>query len=297
MASATKPTPKPAAKPAAAKPAAAAAKPAAPAGKPAAQPAKPSTAVARPASTAVSKPRDENLPAYIKQGGPARGSENVDTTDLVIPRLELAQALSPCLKKGDAGYIEGAEQGDIFNTVTRELYKAENGVLVIPILYKKEYLVWKDRKQGGGFRGSYPTLDEANQRIAGEQDAEHLMANETGQQLVLVVRDDGTTDDTMLAMVSMSRTKLKVSKNWNSLIRLNGGDRFSRVYRLIAVDEQNSAGEDYKNFGVMAAGFPEEEAYRVAEAVYEGIAGGEIKYKMDTSDSDVAEEGGGSKEF
>lgn len=296
MASATKPAPKPAAKPAAAKPAAAAAKPAAPAGKPAAQPAKPSTAVSRPASTAVSKPRDENLPAYIKQGGPARGSENVDTTDLVIPRLELAQALSPCLKKGDAGYIEGAEQGDIFNTVTRELYKAENGVLVIPILYKKEYLVWKDRKQGGGFRGSYPTLDEANQRIAGEQDAEHLVANETGQQLVLVVREDGTTDDTMLAMVSMSRTKLKVSKNWNSLIRLNGGDRFSRVYRLIAVDEQNSAGEDYKNFGVMAAGFPEEDAYKVAEAVYEGIAGGEIQYKMDTSDGDVPE-AGGSKEF
>lgn len=297
MASA-KPAPKPAAaKPAAAKPAAAAAKPAAaPAAKPAAPAAKPSTAVAKPASTAV-RPRDENLPAYIKQGGPARGSENVDTTDLVIPRLELAQALSPCLKKGDAGYIEGAEQGDIFNTVTRELYKAENGVLVIPILYKKEYLIWKDRKQGGGFRGSYPTLQEANERIAGEQDAEHLVANETGQQLVLVVREDGTTDDTMLAMVSMSRTKLKVSKNWNSLIRLNGGDRFSRVYRLIAVDEQNSAGEDYKNFGVMAAGFPEEEAYKVAEAVYEGIAGGEIQYKMDTSDSDAAEEGGGSKEF
>jgi predicted Rdx family selenoprotein len=286
---AAKPTAKPtAAKPAAAKPAQATTKPA--------QQAKPATAVSKPAPTSI-RPRDENLPAYIKQGGPARGSENVETSDLVIPRIELVQALSPCINANKAEFIEGAKLGDFFNTVTRAVYPAEEGVLVIPILYKKEFLIWKDRKQGGGFRGSYATLQEANERIAGEEDAEHLVANETGQQLVLVVNPDGTTDETMMAMVSMSRTKLKVSKNWNSLIRLNGGDRFSRVYRLISVDEQNSTGDDYKNIAVMAAGFPEEAAYREAEKIYLQVSGGALKYTIDVSQEGVSDEEKGSTEY
>lgn len=288
MASA-KPATKPA--PAAAKPAAA--KPAAQAAKPAAQPASKAVAAARP--TVVAK-RDENLPAYIKQGA-GRGNENVTTSDLVIPRLEIAQLLSPCLKDSKPEYIAECREGDIYNTVTRGIYPRETGVLVIPILYKKEYLVWKDRKEGGGFRGSFPTIDEANARIAGEQDAQSLTAAETGQQLVLVVNEDGTTDESMLAMVSMSRTKLKVSKNWNSLIRLNGGDRFSRVYRLITSDEQNSNGDEYKNFQVMAAGFPEEGAYKLAEAVYESVASGALQYKMDTSQEGAEDETKASTEY
>jgi hypothetical protein len=261
-------------------------------------------AAAKPASKAVTSPkptpavkRDENMPAYIKQGGPARGNENVGTSDLVIPRLEIVQALSPCIKKNDAAYIEGAEMGDVFNTITRELYKADTGVLVIPITYKKEYLVWKDRKEGGGFRGSFDSIDEANARIAGERDAEHLQAMETGQQLVLVVDEDGATDESKMAMVSMSRTKLKVSKNWNSLIRLNGGDRFSRVYRLITADEQNNNGDDYKNFSVMAAGFPEEDAYHQAEEIYKSVTSGALKYKVDTTQEGDESETKGKSEY
>jgi len=290
---ATKPAPaaaKPAAKPAAQP----AAKPAAQAAKPAAQPA--SKAVAAPRPTSIAK-RDENLPAYIKQGGPSRGNENVGTSDLVIPRLEIAQLLSPCLKDSKPEYIAECREGDIYNTVTRGVFPRETGVLVIPILYKKEYLVWKDRKEGGGFRGSFATIGEANERIAGEKDAQFLTAAETGQQLVLVVNEDGSTDESMLAMVSMSRTKLKVSKNWNSLIRLNGGDRFSRVYRLITSDEQNSNGDEYKNFQVMAAGFPEEGAYALAETIYESVASGALQYKMDTSQEGAEDETKGSTEY
>lgn len=290
---ATKPTPA-AAKPAAAKPAAQAAKPAAqaPAAKPAARP---STAVATARPTSIVK-RDENMPAYIKTGA-GRGNENVTTSDMVIPRLEIAQLLSPCLKESKPEFIDGCREGDVFNTVTRGIYPRETGVMVIPILYKKEYLVWKDRKEGGGFRGSYPTIDEANSRIAGEQDAAFLTAAETGQQLVLVVNEDGTTDESMLAMVSMSRTKLKVSKNWNSLIRMGGGDRFSRVYRLITTDEQNNNGDEYKNFQVVPAGFPEEDAYQLAETIYTSVASGAMSYKMDTSQEGADDETKGKTEY
>ena len=52
-------------------------------------------------------------PAYIDQGQ-SRGSENVTTEDLVIPRLEIVQALSPCKDKNEGAYIEGCEEGQLF---------------------------------------------------------------------------------------------------------------------------------------------------------------------------------------
>src|SRR5688572_12124300 len=97
--------------------------------------------------------QNANLPAYIKQNQQARGSENVDMGDVAIPRIEIVQMLSPCLKKNDAAYIEGAEAGMLYNSVTRELYGHK--VDVIPVYFKKQWLVWKDRKAGGGFGGAY----------------------------------------------------------------------------------------------------------------------------------------------
>lgn len=218
------------------------------------------------------------LPAYIKPGV-GRGNENVAVEDVVIPRIEIVQALSPCLKSNDPGFIKGAQQGDLYNSLTRELYGAH--VLVVPVFFKKQYLAWRDRKKGGGFGGAYDNIIDARERISREDNPDEWEPTETAQQLVLVIKDDGAIDE---AVVSMNRTKLKVSRNWNSLIRLNANDRFSRMYDLFTVDETNSQGQDYKNFGVANSGFPREAAYKKAEALYAALATGARKVVMDTSD-------------
>lgn len=61
------------------------------------------------------------LPDYIKAGD-TRGSENITADELKIPRVLLAQALSPQLIEGDGSYIEGLKLGDAFNSVSREIY-------------------------------------------------------------------------------------------------------------------------------------------------------------------------------
>lgn len=248
------------------------------------EPAPSQEVVTRSESAQAVAKRDANLPTYIKQGkdGAGRGSENVEMGDVVIPRIELVQVLSPCLKKDKAEYIEGAKVGDLYNSVTREVYG--DRVPVIPVFFKKQYLCWKDRKKGGGFGGAYDSVQEAHTRIAQEPTEEQKLweATETAQQLVLVVKADGDTEE---AIISMARTKMKVSKNWNSLIRLNKNDRFSRFYLLFSADEQNANGDDYKNFAITNGGFPDELHYRKAEALYEAVASGERRVVMDTSDA------------
>ena len=79
------------------------------------------------------------------------GLENFNTEDMQIPFIRILQALSPQLNKQDSLYIKGAEQGDIFNTVSQQVYKADEGVIVVPCFFEKKFLEFALRSSGGGF--------------------------------------------------------------------------------------------------------------------------------------------------
>jgi len=232
-------------------------------------------AVARKAQTALAE-----VPDYIKNAtGAGRGSEEVGAEDLIIPRVEIIQALSPARKKTDAAYIEGAEEGMLFNTLTRELYGER--IAVVPVAFHKEWIVWKTRKAGGGFRGAFPSAAEARARAQELIDeGEDVEVVDTGQHIVLVVHDDGRTEE---AVISMQKSKAKVSRQWNSLIRLNGGDRFSRQYEMTTFEDENSQGDTYFNYRVALEGFPSQQVYAAAEALYESIHSGKLKVGIDRS--------------
>ena len=216
------------------------------------------------------------IPDFMKQGN--RGAENVGTDDMIIPRIELIQALSPVRKKSDPAYIEGAEEGMLYNNVTRTLYGTE--VTVVPVYYTKQFLVWKDRKAGGGgsngFRGAFASKELADRAIA-DLAEEALEVSDTAQHFVLVRNGD----DWQEAVISMAKSKVKVSKRWNSLMRLSNTDSFSRAYKLSATTETNARNESYFNFNVAALGFVNKELYERAEKLYETIRSGGVKVSND----------------
>jgi hypothetical protein len=192
-----------------------------------------------------------------------RGSEEVGASDLTIPRIEICQALSKCRKKSDANYIAGIEEGDMYNSVTREIYGAL--VVVIPVYYRKEWLLWRDQDLGGGFAGAHPTPELAEAARRQQDKPEEWEAIDTAQQFVLIIREYGKLEEAVLAM---AKSKGRVSRDWNSLIRMAGGPRFSRRYRVEGVEAQNTAGQDYFNVRVAAAGFVDEDQFRAAEKAY-----------------------------
>jgi hypothetical protein len=187
------------------------------------------------------------VPSYVQNQ--KRGLENVTTDDLIIPRLDLVQSLSKARSKGDSAYIEGAQEGDLFNSVTRELYGPT--VTVVPLLYRREFAVWKSRKSstGGGYRGSFKSMAEAQQRMA-EQDEDDLEIVETPLMFVVIVRKDGTTED---AVVSMPRTKSKIARTWVTLATMLKADLWAKQYVISTTEEKNARGERYFNYSVKAA--------------------------------------------
>lgn len=221
----------------------------------------------------MSKQEVAVVPSYINTTT-TRGNDSVSMSDMEIPRLEIVQSLSPCRDKNDVAYIEGAEEGLHYNTVTRELYP--ESVVVCPVFYQPQFLIWKDRKLGGGFRGAFNTAQEASRRRAqlaaeeGLSEASFTIA-ETHTNYALLINADGTANEIVL---SLSRSKLKVSRKWNSVIRLNGGDRFSRIYQVKSIVEKNSQNQSYYNWHTSTVGYPTEEIYRQAESLYNIIKEG-----------------------
>ena len=66
------------------------------------------------------------------------GLEEAGADDYAIPFLRVLQSMSPQLKKSDGKYIQGAEEGNLFNTVTESYYDGTEGVEIIPCAYKKK---------------------------------------------------------------------------------------------------------------------------------------------------------------
>lgn len=232
-------------------------------------------------ATKAVKKQDDQLPAYIKQGA-GRGNENVTSDDIQIPRISVLQALSPQIKKSDPEYIEGAEQGIIFNVLTGELYP--DGIQFVPVFFEKDHLVWKTRKSGGGLIARCASAQEA-QALANSDDTYEYV--EAPNHICILLKSDGTPDCEV--SIPMPTSKQKVSRRLNSLIRLNQGDRFSRVYKLLAVEDESPSGE-YWNLAVENVGFPQEEAYLAAEVLYDSITSGAKKYSTDYSDSQEGSE-------
>ena len=224
--------------------------------------------------------QEAQLPSYIKQGQ-NRGNENVSNEDLQLPRIDVLQALSPQINKKKDNYIEGAEVGMLFNTLTGELYP--DGVSITPVTFVKRHLVWVDRKKDseGGLRSIFDTPEEAEAFVEAQADEDKLEVVATAEHLVML--DDGTE-----VIVSMAKSRMKVSRKFNSLVRLNAGDRFSRRYKLTSVDDKSSQGE-FQNIAINNDGFPSEEVYIKAEALYEAIESGAKKQKAANYDGTESE--------
>jgi len=210
-----------------------------------------------------------------------RGNEGVTSNDMTIPRVSIIQDLSPHHKKNKPEYIEGAEAGMAFNTVTNELYGSD--LMVVPVLFRKEWVIWKDIDSGGGFKGAYPTQVEAVSAMEDLEDAAQCEVVDTAQHFVLVVDPASTAEHVIYkeAVVSMSKSQMKPSRQWNSMIQASGGDRFSRLYRLDVVEDQNAAGQEYYNWKPKQLGYVNQTLYSAAEKLYNAVKSGAADVKRD----------------
>ena len=196
--------------------------------------------------------KEGNLPAemnFIQDAG--AGLENIDKDDLALPFLKLLQTGSDETKKKHANYVEGAEAGMFYNTVTKKLYNGEKGIEVIPCFYKLTYPEWApfERKEGR------PVSPDRGPEILAKtkKDSSGKDVLDNGNQIIktanhFVIINGEKPEKALMAMKS---TQLKVSRGWNSLMQDQfetdpktnknvPAPMFSRIYKLNSVENSGS---------------------------------------------------------
>ena len=178
------------------------------------------------------------------------GLENIEKDDLALPFLKLLQSGSYETKKKHAKYVEGAEAGMFYNTVTKKLYSGEKGMNVIPCFYKMTYPEWApfDKSEG---RPIHPDRGPEVMAQTTKQGTKDVLANgneiiKTANHFVIILGDKPEK-----ALMPLKTTQLKTSRGWNSLMdneaivsKTTGksipAPAFSRVYQIRSVENQGN---------------------------------------------------------
>ena len=223
------------------------------------------------------------------------GMDSIGTEDMQIPFLRILQPLSPQLLKTDPKFIKGASAGDLFNTVTGQVWDPEEGVVVIPCGYTTKYLEFSFREEGGGFVQELNPTNPDIQKVERVGSSEKLPSgNElvrTAQHLVMLVDEDGGTQS---AVCDMKKTQLKVSRRWNTQMRMlqykgkNGPfnpPMWATVWKLKTIQESNDKGSWF-NFDVskMEPSDVPLPAIEAAKALFDSFTKGEIQTSSVSSD-------------
>lgn len=243
---------------------------------------------------------DPNIPEYLREMvGNREGNEEVGRDDVLIPRLALAQdGMSPQLKKAHESYIPGLEAGDLFNSLTGEIYGA--AVLVVPLIFFKNYIEFVPISAGGGVKAMYNSLTEI------PQEKMQFTRNEKGEtvspdvtefknRLSLLLHADGRKPE--LIVVSFKSSGLKAAKKWNSLIQSTNLPAFARSYKLSVVTKVKGQ-QTWFGLDVMPDVFVPAHFFAAAKAHFDNLSEG--GYKVDTSglEGDANESGaGGDTDF
>jgi hypothetical protein len=245
------------------------------------------------ASKPATKPKEE-LPEHLRaQQGQRQGLEDMDQGDITIPRLMLCQDLTPQRKKANANFIEGLEVGDLFNSVTGEIYG--RSVLLIPLFFFKSRIYFEDINRGGGI-----LCQSLNAKNGGR------LHPESCETCIFSSWDDpeGSKDgkprcglffnyaclmeDGSLIALSFKSTGLKQAKQFNSMIRLTNLPMYAKFYQFDSVDMQKN-NNTFASLKITPRSYTPKEFFDKAEETFKALH--EKNINLDTAGMDGDEHG------
>lgn len=240
-------------------------------------------------TSVVKKEKGGALAASIFESDASAGLGNVGHEDLALPFLKILGQLSPETNKRDGKYVQGAEAGMIYNSVTGELFDGDKGINVIPCHYKLEYVEWQDKGTGTTAPVNiYPSSSDILSKTSRGADYKDRLPNgnyveKTASHFIIVAEKNPST-----ALIAMKSTQLKVSRKWNSMmqsIKLKGKNglftpaSFSHIYNLKSVQQSNDKGTWF-GWSVSKVGPVQDESlYTQAKSFYESVSKGDVEVK------------------
>jgi hypothetical protein len=206
-----------------------------------------------------------SVPSYMRSGT-SLGTEEITREDITIPRIALAQSLTPQTKKAKSEYIEGLEEGMLFNTVTNEIYGDE--LDAVPLFFFKSRIKFGDKigdpiqcqslngRDGGKLA---PLCDRCQFSAWGNDGSTPGCTNFCNYMLLL--------RGGQLGVLSLKSTGIKVAKQFNARVRISNLDMFSKLVKITTIS-QTKQGNTYYQYVITPTRFTPESTYLKAKDLY-----------------------------
>jgi hypothetical protein len=216
----------------------------------------------------------------VSQQGPREGFENLERRDLIVPRIQICHAQTPHRNKKNENFIEGLKEGQMFNTMSREIYGGK--IRVVVVHHYKTRIKFHSKKIGEGI--DCRADDGKNGRgdpgglcvkcgFSMFQGKEPPLCTEFYNFVVVVMPDKGFPSIDNMAVMSFKSTGITAAKNW--LTRMNllvdehkvGMPIFGGLHD-VTVAEQSDAENSWFGFNPQPAGRTTMEQREFARMIY-----------------------------
>jgi hypothetical protein len=241
---------------------------------------------------------NSQVPDYLRpEIGQQHGMEDVTNEDLLIPRLGLCQALSPQKRKSDSSYIEGLQEGQLFNTVTKEIYG--ESLEFVMLYFFKNRIKYVPLDDGGGIDcistngidgGRISPQGCASCRFSqwgnGATDDEN---GNDAPECTLYHNYMSAIEGVPLA-VSYKSTGIKISKQILANVRITRLPMYAKKYKVTVVEMQKDKNVWFEK-KITPLGFVDQATFNQCEELFNGLKAVSIHIDTTGEAGDTAFEG------
>lgn len=223
------------------------------------------------------------------------GADGIEQNDVTIPRLAIAQALSPQINSRDPLFIDGLRQLEMFNTVTSENY-GEGPLRFTPLFFRKRGIEFVPRENGGGIVDPNVPVDvdpdtglykdaRLNFGANGEKPKATLF-----HEWICVALDRGFE----LFALSMKTSALKAAKVLNTRVQMDRAGvldtatgqlvkypTFARVWTVQVVEQKNPKGT-FGNYVLKPVALHDEALLGIMQSIYRTVKQQNVTVEMGT---------------
>lgn len=242
------------------------------------------------------------LPEYLRTENSGAGLENLDRNELKLPRLAIAQGLSPQLDPDKPEYIEDLRQGDMFNSVSGEVYGRGPFYFTVLRIEKPRHIEFRPREDGGGVLDMNVPAGDPRTKFTMDEDGNSVAPKATKFLDFLVAQlplNPDAPEEAMKSVMALSckSTALKAAKVLNSLLMYRAPKpTFAARFVVHTVKETNKKGT-YWTFSIanapVAGGggwIVDPREYGLSKSLHDMMQSAEVVVDRDVAvDDEVAE--------
>lgn len=230
-------------------------------------------------------------PSFIKES--TAGHEGVHKADVKPPALKLAQSTSPETKRAKPErYIEGLREGELFNSLTKEIYGEDpiKMIIVKPLGHRNVEFDKDGKPVEFDIPDNDPRTKFTNERIDGKLTRIKPKATKFLDYLILATLPSGKR---ALMTFALKSTQLRKGVEMNSIILGNSLPCYAYEFTVSVVPESFGTKSWYGfNF---VPGWPSEEVYFEAEKKYEEFKDAKVEVDDDEAEPVAGGEPDGEK--